>query len=177
MMTILPPNATPFERLLENAVQVPALPVPIRQVWSVNDCPVALLPWLARSLSIDTWEPDWPEAVKRERIRTAYAIQRRKGTVASVRAVVAVFGASVAIREWWQKTPMGDPRTFEVVININSAGALPAGYLDSIIEEIRRTKPLGAHFTVTQGLQATGSVGVFAVARPVISARIAAEAA
>ena len=176
-MRLLPPNASNLELALEQAVQTPALPVPLRKLWSVDDCPVQYLPWLARSVSIDNWSPQWPEAVKRQRIRTAYYVQRRKGTVASVRAVVGALGASVAIREWWQTTPQGVPHTFEVVININSTGAVPADYLDSVIEEISRTKPLRSHFTITQGLQANGGVGVKAVARPMLSARIAAEAA
>ncbi|CAL4868215.1 hypothetical protein MMA231_02490 [Asticcacaulis sp. MM231] len=115
--------------------------------------------------------------VKRARIRQAYYIQRRKGSVASVRAVVEALGASVAIREWWQSTPKGTPHTFDVVININMSGAVPADYQATILREIERTKPLRSHFTLTQGLQATGDIGIKAVARPVISARISAEAA
>jgi hypothetical protein len=43
--------------------------------------------------------------IKRERVRKAIAIARRKGTAESVRSVVASFGGSVAIREWWQSEP------------------------------------------------------------------------
>jgi phage tail P2-like protein len=44
------------------------------------------------------------QSIKRERVRKAIAIARRKGTE-SVRSVVASFGGSVAIREWWQSEP------------------------------------------------------------------------
>jgi phage tail P2-like protein len=61
---------------------------------------------LARlGLSLDNWSTDWPESIKRERVRKAIAIARRKGTAQSVRTVVASFGGSVAIREWWQSEP------------------------------------------------------------------------
>ncbi|RZA27324.1 MAG: phage tail protein I, partial [Proteobacteria bacterium] len=40
------------------------------------------------------------------------AIQRRKGTASSVRDVVRSFGGSLALREWWQMAPRGDPHTF-----------------------------------------------------------------
>jgi hypothetical protein len=56
-------------------------------------------------LSLDNWSTDWPESIKRERVRKAIAIARRKGTAESVRSVVASFGGSVAIREWWQSEP------------------------------------------------------------------------
>ncbi|CAL4868214.1 hypothetical protein MMA231_02489 [Asticcacaulis sp. MM231] len=54
MMSVLPPNASHLERALEAAIQTPALPVPIRDLWSPDRCPVQYLPWLARALSIDT---------------------------------------------------------------------------------------------------------------------------
>jgi phage tail P2-like protein len=79
--------------------------VAIRDVWSPDDCPLDLLPWLAWGLSLDNWSTDWPESIKRERVRKAIAIARRKGTAESVRSVVASFGGSVAIREWWQSEP------------------------------------------------------------------------
>jgi hypothetical protein len=54
--------------------------VAIRAVWSPDDCPLDLLPWLAWGLSLDNWSTDWPESIKRERVRKAIAIARRKGT-------------------------------------------------------------------------------------------------
>ncbi|KPN28878.1 phage tail protein I [Halolamina pelagica] len=64
--------------------------------------------------------------IKRERIRQAVEIHRRRGTKGSVRRVVESFGAGVSIREWWQMDPPGEPHTFELVIAV-AATTPPAG--------------------------------------------------
>ncbi|RJF92985.1 phage tail protein I [Sphingomonas cavernae] len=178
-MSLLPPNATPLERALEAAVaRVSGVPVPIRDLFSPDRCPVNLLPWLAWYLSLDSWSSDWPEGVKRERVRQAIPIQRRKGTARSVRDVVESFGGSVALREWWQLDEPGDPHTFELILTLNGQGGVPvsAAFVDAVIAEVHRTKPVRSHFTFTQGLQAEGSVGLIGVARPAVFVRLTANA-
>lgn len=172
--SLLPPNASDFERALEAATaRIADIYFNLRKLWRPDTCPVDLLPWLAWALSLDSWSSDWPEAVKRERVRRALEIARQKGTAASVRAVVESFGGQVAIREWWQKTPAGDPHTFELVLTLGSATApASAAFVDAVIAEVARTKPVRSHFTFTQGFAAAGRVGVLAAARPVISARL-----
>lgn len=175
MTRLLPPNASPLERATETAMaRIGAVPTPIEQVWRPDSALPAVLPFLAYGLSIDNWSPEWPEAIKRERIRRAIEIQRRKGTVASVRAVVASLGGAIALREWWQTTPRGAPHTFDMVLSVGSiAGASPsAAYIDSVIEEIRRTKPVRSHFAFTLAIDATGGIGLVAAARPAVYARL-----
>jgi phage tail P2-like protein len=46
--SILPPGSTPLEKALEQvAAQLLDVEVAIRAVWSPDDCPLDLLPWLA----------------------------------------------------------------------------------------------------------------------------------
>ncbi|CNJ51511.1 phage tail fibers [Yersinia enterocolitica] len=40
-------------------------PVPIRQLWNADTCPLPLLPYLAWAYSVDRWDEKWPEATKR----------------------------------------------------------------------------------------------------------------
>ncbi len=178
-MTLLPPNTSPVERAIEGATaRLSDVPVPLRQLADPDTCPLALLPYLAWALSIDTWDSDWPEAVKRNRVRQAIDIQRRKGTASSVRDVVAGFGGSLALREWWQMAPAGDPHTFALVLALE--GIVPparkAAYVDQVIAEVRRTKPVRSHFTFTQALSATGGLQVVAAARPAVVVRLALTA-
>ncbi|WP_323162863.1 phage tail protein I [Stenotrophomonas maltophilia] len=164
---LLPPSSTSGERALVDAVSVRPLPVDITSLWNADTCPADLLPWLAWALSLDDWKPYWPEAVKRARVRTAIAIQRRKGTVGSVRDVVAAFGGSLLVREWWELEPKGRPHTFDVVMTIagQKGEQVTAAFVDDVIGEISRTKPVRSHFTFTQGMQALGGVGVVPAAR------------
>lgn len=174
-MTLLPPNASPLERAFDHAVaRISAVSTPLRDLWDPNTCPVALLPYLAYALSIDSWSSGWPESVKRRRIAQAIAIQRRKGTASSVRDVVAAFGGVVAIREWWQMQPPGDPHTFSLVLNITDQAGAPvdAAFVDSVIAEVYRTKPVRSHFTFSQAVNATAGIVPVAAVRPAIFTRL-----
>ena len=172
--SILPPNATEAERHLElTTARLGAVPNPVRAFWRPDACPTAALPWLAWALSLDNWSPDWPEAVKRERIRQAIPIARRKGTAESVRDVIRSFGGAVAIREWWEQTPRGEPFTFSLVMNLEQGGApATAAFVEQVIAEVDRAKPARAHFTFTQGFNAAGAVALGGFARPATYARL-----
>ncbi len=171
---VIMPRMGELERALEQvAGRLLDIPVPIRDVRSADTCPINLLPWEAWGRSLDNWSSDWLEAIKRERVRQAIPIARQKGTAASVRAVIQSFGGSVAIREWWQMVPPGDPHTFNLVLNLDRQGVpATAAFVDQVIAEVSRAKPVRSHFTFTQGLNAQASVGLVAVVRPTIFARV-----
>ena len=175
MNNLLPPNASELERaLVDVGVSLLDLPVPLKTLWNPDSIALGQLPWLAWSLSVDAWKPYWPEVVKRNRVKTAIDIARRKGTAKSVRDVVESFGGHVEIREWWQQEPKGVPHTFSLVLSVPSTGGLEASseYVDDIIAEVTRTKPARSHFTFTQGVAFAGGIGVIAVARPLAYARL-----
>ncbi len=174
-MTLLPANATPFERAIEASVaRISDVPVPLRQLVNPDTCPPDQLPFLAWALSIDTWDSDWPDTIKRARVRSAIMIQRRKGTAASLRDVVTSFGGAVALREWWQMDPPGPAHTFSLVVSLDGIvrPEASAAYADAVIAEVARTKPVRSHFTFSQALSAAGAFGPVAAARPAIHARL-----
>ena len=100
-MTLLPSNRTATEVALEAATARAAeVPVPINTLWDPDSCPAEVLPWLAWALSVDTWDPDWPEEVRREVIRQSVEVHRHKGTIGSVRRILQAAGYGDAdIRE------------------------------------------------------------------------------
>lgn len=171
---LLPPNATALEKALSLATaRILDINTNLRALWSPDHCPESWLPWLAWQLSIDSWSTHWPVSIKRNRIRRAIQIARRKGTAESVRTVVESFGGSVAIREWWQQEPQAEPYTFQLILSLSGANGQPvtAEFVDAVIAEVARTKPVRAHFTFTQALAAAGQIGVCAAARPVVFQR------
>ena len=176
--SILPPASTDLEKALEQVIaRLLDIAILVRDVWSPSNCPIALLPWLAWGLSLDNWSSDWPEGIKRERVRKAIVIARQKGTAASVRAVVQSFGGAVAIREWWQMEPKGDPHTFSLVLNLDQNDTpASAAFVDQVIAEVSRAKPVRSHFTFTQGITAKASIGLIAAVRPTIYARLSCTA-
>lgn len=172
--SLLPPNSVEGERALVEAASIRPLPVDITSLWNAATCPANLLPWLAWALSLDDWKPYWPEAVKRARVGAAIAIQRRKGTVGSVRDVVGAFGGSLLVREWWEMDPKGPPHTFDVVMTIANQGGqqATAEFVNDVIGEISRTKPVRSHFTFTQGMQPEAAIAVAPAARVAVYRRI-----
>ncbi|WP_440087016.1 phage tail protein I [Stenotrophomonas sp. S11A1a] len=88
-------------------------------------------------------------------------------TAGSVREVIESFGGSVVIREWWQQEPRGVPHTFELVLTLSGRpGADPsAKYVEDVIAEVTRTKPVRSHFTFTQGTEFAGRLGLVAALR------------
>jgi phage tail P2-like protein len=175
--TLLPPNASAFERAMEQAMQAAPLPRPIRDLWSADDCPVEFLPWLAWGLSIENWSPAWPESVKRARVRDAIYIQQIKGTRKSVEDVIASLGGEVELIEWWETDPPGEPYTFSLVITFAGVpGAqYTAEYATSLINEVYRTKPLRAHFTFLQSVKVVSDISLVPVARVAGQARVTAQ--
>jgi phage tail P2-like protein len=173
-MSLLPRNASALEAGLEAGTAAPALPVPMRDLWNPATCPEHLLPWLAWSLSVDNWDSNWPVAVRRAVCSNAIEVQRRKGTLGAVRRALAAFGASLSLREWFQLSPPGERGTFEVILAAASqAGAAPsAEFVDAVVDEIDRTKPLSRHFTFALAIDASGRVGLIGCARPAIYARL-----
>lgn len=176
--SLLPPNSTALERALETAsARLLDIPPDNRLVWSPDDCPPAFLPWLAWGLSLDSWSSNWPEETKRARVRSAIPIARQKGTVGSVRAVIESFGGHVEIREWWQRSPRGAPFSFDLLLDLDRDGApASAEYVNAVIAEVQRTKPVRSPFSFTQQINAQGQIGMLGVARPAIFARIIADA-
>lgn len=95
--TLLPPNATDQERALDQSTgRITDVPVPIRQLWNPATCPADKLAWLAWSFGVDEWSEDWSEESKRATIRDAVSVQSRKGTVWSIRRVLANAGYGAA---------------------------------------------------------------------------------
>lgn len=173
MNNLLPPNATAQERGIAGATaRLGTVPTPLRDVWNPDTCPAELLPWLAWSLSLDSWQPYWPDAVKRQRIRMAVEIARHKGTAKSVREVVASFGGNLALKEWWQGDPPSQPHTFDILLSIGGGVPATPQYQQDIIDEVTRTKPVRSHFTFSLGVSAAANLGIAGAIRGAVYRRL-----
>lgn len=108
--SLLPPNATRDEIAMAEVLgeQIAQIPVPIADLWNVDRCPVAMLPWLAWALSVDEWDADWPEQRKRDVIRGSIDWHRRKGTPAAMREVLEAMGYPGARIREYRHRPLHD---------------------------------------------------------------------
>jgi len=172
---LLPPNSTLTERNLATVnARISDIPSPLPSLMNPDTIPANLLPWLAWHLGVDAWKDYWPEQVKRARVKAAIPIARKNGTAAAVREVVATFGGNIALREWFEQTPRGTPGTFDVVLTVSARDGQPptAAFVDDILAEIDRTKPVRAHYSFTQGFSMQGTQRVAAAARAALYRRL-----
>ncbi|WP_338724672.1 phage tail protein I [Pseudomonas tolaasii] len=160
---LLPGNSTPLERQAAVALaQIERVPVPLRSLWNPNLCPVALLPYLAWSFSVDRWDSGWPESAKRAAIRAAYYLHSRKGTIGALRRVVEPLGYLIEVIEWWQETPNAVPGTFKLKV-----GVLDTGISEEMYEELEflidDAKPRSRHLTgLAISLETRGAIHISA---------------
>ncbi|WJR28905.1 phage tail protein I [Pseudomonas mosselii] len=158
---LLPGNATELERLAAQALaQIERVPVPLRDLWNPDACPLALLPYLAWAFSVDRWSQFWPESAKRNAIKASYFIHSRKGTIGALRRVVEPLGYLIEVLEWWQVAPPGMPGTFALKI-----GVLDTGITEEMYQEltwlIDDAKPLTRHLTgLAISLETKGAINI-----------------
>lgn len=160
---LLPANATELERLAAEALaQIDRVPVPLRQLWNPDTCPVEMLPYLAWAFSVDRWSQAWPESAKRAAIRAAYFIHAHKGTIGAMRRVVEPLGYLIEVHEWWEEVPQGVPGTFRLLV-----GVLDTGITDEMYQEltwlIDDAKPLTRHLVglaISLDIAGTENIGV-----------------
>ncbi len=89
---LLPVGSSPLEVAAARAcAEIENTPVPLRRLWSPDDCPANLLPWLAWAFSVDRWDESWPEATKRE-------VSARRGLSTRTRGRLAQCAA------WWSRS-------------------------------------------------------------------------
>ncbi len=108
--SLLPSNVHPETVALERAIsRAFDLPVEvIATLWNPVTCPAAVLPWLAWSMSVDEWRPEWDEATKRAVIAESIKLHLTKGTRGSIQRLLELIGfPGAAITEWWE--PVTDP--------------------------------------------------------------------
>ena len=143
--SLLPSNRTSLEQALAQLSNGDVgLANVLRQVHSVDNCPAPLLPWLAIQRSVDRWDPQWSETIKRKVVKDAFEVHKRKGTVGALRRVVEPFADILDITEWHQLEPMGEPGTFTM-----SLALFDSGLSETAIAELERmindTKPVSRH--------------------------------
>lgn len=145
--TPLPPNATPAERHLAmvggHANDVPVI---VREVWNADTSPADLLPWLARAVSIDVWDPEWTTEQKRAAIKASLGVHRKKGTIGAVLDALGALGFTAKVQEWFNQIPQADPYTYRLIIEVDQVG-YDLEDVALLLEVVGSAKNLRSHLT------------------------------
>lgn len=154
---LLPVGSSPLElAAAEACAQIERIPIPIRELWNPDLCPVHLLPYLAWAFSVDRWDKNWSEKTKRDAVKAAMFIHQHKGTIGALRRVIEPLGYVFGVTEWWETDD--EPGTFGLDI-----GVIEQGITDEIYDEIEKlifnTKPASRHLNaLTVSLESHGRV-------------------
>ncbi|EZQ18958.1 phage tail protein [Halopseudomonas bauzanensis] len=145
--TPLPPNSTPYERHLAMvAGHANDVPVIVREVWNADTSPADLLPWLARAVSIDVWDPEWTTEQKRAAIKASLGVHRKKGTIGAVLDALAALGFTAKVQEWFNQIPQADPYTYRLIIEVDQVG-YDLEDVALLLEVVGSAKNLRSHLT------------------------------
>lgn len=141
-MNLLPPNTTQLEKkLTEASASALNLNGDLSSLIRIDDAPSDFLSILAWQFSVDRWQDDWPDEVKRAQIKNSIKVHTYKGTNFALRQIVESFGYSLIVHEWWQETPMNEPGTFQLTIDTNGHALSEKSY-NTLVELLHDAKPL-----------------------------------
>ncbi|EHT1074221.1 phage tail protein I [Acinetobacter baumannii] len=141
-MNLLPPNATNFEnKLVKTTSKISEIDTDLSRLIRVDDAPSDFLSILAWQFSVDRWQDDWPDEVKRAQIKNSIKVHKYKGTNFALRSIVESFGYSLTIHEWWQESPMNEPGTFQITIDTNGK-TLSERDEKTLVDLLKDAKPL-----------------------------------
>lgn len=159
---LLPLGSTPLEKraaeILKSAVENPIV---IADLINPDKCPVHLLPYLAWAFSVDKWDENWTDEVKRITIKQSFFIHKRKGTINAVRRVVEPIGYMVNLKEWFNAVPMGEPGTFSLTIEVPETGLNEQTY-NELVRLVNDVKPVSRHLKqLAIAVSPTGTMNIF----------------
>lgn len=159
MPSLLPLNSTSLERAIEVATDE-TTQIPLRTLYNPQTCPAHLLYHLAWAWSVDRWDEEWSEPVKRAAISASFYIHEHKGTIGAIRRVVEPLGYLIDVMEWWQTVPEGVPGTFALVVGVLDTGITEEMYyeLTALIDD---AKPVSRHLTgLAISLESKGALNI-----------------
>lgn len=118
MKSLLPPNSTKLERKIAESNSSAFDMCSIRVMKDIDNVPAHFLPFIAYQHSVDFWDVNWQESLKRESIKASKSQHKIKGTVIAIRNALKIFGYEVKIIEWFQVQPNLIPGTFNIEIDL-----------------------------------------------------------
>lgn len=118
MNELLPQNASKTELAIDQvAKKATSLNVPIASLFNPRTCPVEFLGHLAWSLSVDEWDDNWSEQIKRQVCQNSVEIHRFKGTKHAIKLALNSLNASVDLVEWFENG--GQPYTASLIAYVS----------------------------------------------------------
>lgn len=118
MKSLLPPNSTLLERNLTEVGKQAFDLASIRVIKDIDHVPPQFLPFIAYQKSVDYWDDNWQDSLKRQVIKSSKQQHKIKGTAAAIRRALEPFGYEVKLIEWFKAQPNLAPGTFNLELDL-----------------------------------------------------------
>ena len=167
--TLLPRSSTQVERAFDKTAAKHIESIPVERIfeqWNPEKCPADLLSWLAWAVSVDDWNADWPEQVKRDVIAASMDVHRHKGSVHSVKRALSALKVVPEIEEWTANTQTKVPHSFVVSAFANETFAsgqesvLDQQFYSLVEKQIMDNKPARSQFAIHVGAAFSNELGI-----------------
>lgn len=137
-MSILPKTSGELERKLESLGNRYNIETNVEHLWNPEKCPANALIYLAWALSVDYWNDEWSEHIKRNVIGSSLDIHRLKGTSKSLHDAINSLGYSLDI-EYWHQNKEIEKGKFRVKISSSGLNVSDEFYRE-LLEVINENK-------------------------------------
>lgn len=167
--SMLPATATDLARSLD-VLEGRLFDLPVGEI-SKDPMTVSeiLLDHLAWENSVDAWDTNWPDLVKRRVIQNSPEVHRYKGTPYGIQRALSAFGIEIELVEWWEPEGSGVPGTFLVRAFVTDPldGGEELGPTSAVILAVTAmlngVSPVSRGWSLQLGVRAIGAayVGLF----------------
>lgn len=118
MKPLLPANSTTLEKNIAEAGQDAFDLSSIKIIRDISTVPPQFLSFIAYQKSVDYWDENWQDALKRKVIQDAKNQHKLKGTAAAIKRALEPFGYEVKLIEWFKVEPNLTPGTFHLELDL-----------------------------------------------------------
>lgn len=118
MKTLLPPNSTNFEKKIAEIGREAFDHQSIKVIRDIQNVPSQFLDFIAYQKSVDYWDENWQDSLKRKVIQDSKQQHKLKGTAAAIKRALEPFGYEVKLIEWFQAEPNLIPGTFKLELDL-----------------------------------------------------------
>ncbi|MDP8173132.1 phage tail protein I [Pasteurella skyensis] len=161
---LLPVGSSKFEKNASQCLRLALQnPIVIADLINPDKCPLKFLPYLAWAFSVDKWDENWSEQVKRNCIKNSFQIHKKKGTISAIRRVVEPIGYLVELTEWFNATKTMRNGEFSLTIEVPELGLTKETY-NELVRLIDDVRPVSRHLKKLSLLISPVGIGNVAIA-------------
>lgn len=172
------PDVIAMSKAIDNELNAINKLIPKTNIYGFLDfLDSVVLDHLAWQWKAEAWSDRWAVSLKSSVLKSIIRTKRIKGTRSAVEDAIASLGGTVAIAEWFETTPKGEPYTASIVASINDFGGnVPTkDMLNDVMKSIKLSKSARSLYSFSQSIDFYSSVYIAGAFKSIIYTRLTGE--